>query len=180
MKHLKNWLPVFSLFIFLYAMFFFVSHIQHPERLPKMFGFQVVKVLSGSMEPTFSKGDLLFLKETGVIKTGSIIMFAAENGALVTHRVSSMAETGFYTKGDANPIQDAHIVTFDAVVGIYAFHLPFAGDVVHWLASKYGIVSSAGVLLLIFLSSYYEKTIKKLCLRKKYVRYMPTEVDKRD
>lgn len=55
--------------------------------IPKLFSIEPMVVVSGSMEPSYMKGSLLYVKEdTGGIQTGDAITFY-RNGELVTHRV---------------------------------------------------------------------------------------------
>ena len=54
---------------------------------PKLFSIEPMVVVSGSMEPSYMKGSLLYVKEgAGGIQTGDAITFY-RNGELVTHRV---------------------------------------------------------------------------------------------
>jgi signal peptidase len=71
--------------------------------------FVFAAVISGSMEPTFSKGDLVlmqtFYREP---KLGDIVMFPMYGiKEPITHRVVDITEKGdIVTKGDANPSTD--------------------------------------------------------------------------
>ena len=71
----------------------------------RLLGYNVYNVISGSMEPTFSVGDLLYVKKVDMedIKVGDPITFVLnENLVVATHRVTRIdAENQrFYTKGD--------------------------------------------------------------------------------
>jgi len=106
----------------------------------------VVVVISGSMNPSIRKGDLLFVKGTdpstiknGTIedKNGDIIVFDARNlwiGAPnepIVHRVINKYQIGddwyFQTKGDANPSPDPAAVSEDRVHGVVIGMIPFIG-----------------------------------------------------
>ena len=54
--------------------------------LPMPFGYGIASVLSGSMEPEFSKGTLLLVKETTDVEVNDIIVYQSDN-MLITHRV---------------------------------------------------------------------------------------------
>ncbi|MCS4541694.1 MAG: signal peptidase I [Euryarchaeota archaeon] len=65
----------------------------------------VVAVVSDSMVPTFSKGDLLFVKgvDSKALKEGDIIVFKVPLQTPVVHRLIRINGDGtFTTKGDAN------------------------------------------------------------------------------
>lgn len=60
-------------------------------------------VLSGSMEPKIHTGSICFINKKvpyDKIKTGDIIAFKAGKNTMVTHRVISVTNSGFETKGD--------------------------------------------------------------------------------
>lgn len=66
-------------------------------------------VLSGSMEPKIHTGSICFINKKvpyDKIKTGDIIAFKAGKNTMVTHRVISVTNAGFETKGDANKVSD--------------------------------------------------------------------------
>ncbi len=69
----------------------------------------IVAVESGSMEPTFYRGDILVLQGVPAdqLKVGDIIVFSpAEKATPVVHRIIKINDDGsFQTKGDANPGQ---------------------------------------------------------------------------
>ncbi len=93
----------------------------------------VVVVVSGSMEPTISKGDLLFVQgEDGDdIQNQSIIVFWGRLSDPIVHRVidKELRADGkwyFLTKGDANSIADGY-VSEDKVLGVVTGCIPSIG-----------------------------------------------------
>lgn len=70
----------------------------------------IVVVLSGSMEPAFYRGDLLFLKYPAKVDLGDITVYRTDDGQgiPIVHRVIEVdSGTGeFLTKGDNNPSDD--------------------------------------------------------------------------
>ena len=75
------------------------------NQLPMPFGIGIADVLSGSMEPTFSKGTLLIVKETDEVKKGDIVVYQSGN-TLVVHRVIDIQDDRITTQGDANNTAD--------------------------------------------------------------------------
>ena len=61
------------------------------NKLPMPFGYGAAVVLSGSMEPEFSKGDLIIVKETDDFDLNDIVVFESGN-SLVVHRVVGMGK----------------------------------------------------------------------------------------
>lgn len=82
-------------------------------------------VTSGSMEPTFKKGDLVFMQNVLIQPdVGDIIIFPEPTGnrvgsdvITVTHRIISISGDNIKTKGDANPIVDSWSVDGNKLLG---------------------------------------------------------------
>ena len=75
------------------------------NQLPMPFGYGLANVLSGSMEPTFSKGALLLVKESKDVQTGDIVVYQSGQ-ELIVHRVIAQKGKTIITKGDANNVSD--------------------------------------------------------------------------
>ena len=100
----------------------------------RLLGFQCFTVISPSMEPEYGVGDLLYVKKVdpNTIKEGDVITFIVNEDLVVgTHRVVRVdAENQrFYTKGDANEIEDQNPVHFNNVIGVPQFSIPKLGYV---------------------------------------------------
>ena len=57
--------------------------------VPKLVGIEPMIVLSGSMEPAYSVGSLLYVRhmDASSIKAGDPVTFYLDDNTLVTHRV---------------------------------------------------------------------------------------------
>lgn len=100
----------------------------------RVLGYQVFTVISGSMEPTYSVGDLLYVKgvDPATISVGDPVTFILNEDLVVaTHRVVGVdAENQhLYTKGDANDLVDSEPVHFKNVIGVPKFSIPLLGYV---------------------------------------------------
>lgn len=126
---------------FLAARYFF------HEDLPKVFGFSRAVVISGSMEPTFSPGDMLFFCESGNLEVGDIVIFRSD-GDFVTHRIVGINENGYVTMGDANNTKDGTISRSD-IEGKMVLILPGMGNVADFLRTPLGFLVLLGVGVLI-------------------------------
>ena len=99
---------------------------------PMVAGYRPVVVLSGSMEPTYHVGSVIYYKQADFadINVGDAITFRAGENSMVTHRVSQKSELSgtFTTKGDANLTEDPAPVPYENVIGkVLKFSIPMAG-----------------------------------------------------
>lgn len=117
--------------------------IFHQEN-PELFGWSFAVVLSGSMEPAFSAGDLLLIHRQDSYRQREIVTFS-ESGTLITHRIAEETEEGFVTKGDANNAPDENLVSTDRIYGKVAAVIPGVGKAVLFLRRPAGLL---GILLL--------------------------------
>jgi len=110
--------------------------------IPKFVGYEPMVVLSGSMEPTYHVGSLLYIKDvdTDDIEVGDAITFYLDSNTLATHRVISIDENAgtYTTKGDANDVDDGNALTIDQIKGKPAFNVPVLGYVAEKITSKSG------------------------------------------
>ena len=126
----------------------------------RLLGFQCYNVISPSMEPEYMVGDLIYVKDVdpATIKEGDVITFIVNEDLVVgTHRVVRVdAENQrFYTKGDANEIEDQSPVHFNNVIGVPKFAIPKLGYVSDFVQNPPGMYITIGVgiilILLVFL-----------------------------
>lgn len=115
----------------------------------RLLGYQVYNVISGSMEPTYSVGDLLYVKavDPDSVKVGDPITFVLnENLVVATHRVVGIDSENrlFTTKGDANESADAAPVHFNNLIGVPKFHIPLLGYVSDYVQHPPGTYVAIG------------------------------------
>ncbi len=134
----------------------------------RLLGFQVYTVISGSMEPKYSVGDLIYVKKVDptTIQVGDPITFVMNEDLIVaTHTVIRIdtEEQHFYTKGDANDTPDSRPVHFKNLIGKPIFSIPLLGYVSNWIQHPPGtyIAISVGVLLIavVFLPDVFKKIV---------------------
>ena len=132
----------------------------------RLLGFQVYTVISGSMEPVYSVGDLLYVKpvDPATIQVGDDITFVLNEDLVVaTHRVVRIdaEKQHFYTKGEANETEDASPVHFKNVIGVVKFSLPWLGYVSDFIQNPPGmyitIAAGAVMIVLVFLPDFLPK-----------------------
>ena len=132
----------------------------------RLMGYQVYTVLSGSMEPEYSVGDLLYVKKVDVntIKVDDPITFILNEDLVVaTHRVVRIdAENQrFYTKGDVNEIEDQNPVHFNNVIGVPQFSIPKLGYVSDFVQNPPGMYITIGVGIVLILLVFVPDMIGK-------------------
>ena len=126
----------------------------------RLVGFQVFTVLSGSMEPTYHPGSLIYVKEVDYneIEAGQVITFMLDEDTVATHRVvevvpdeSDATVLRYRTKGDANDAEDGSLVHYKNVLGSPVFSIPKLGYLANFIQNPPGmyIAISAGAILLL-------------------------------
>ncbi len=126
----------------------------------RLIGLDVLYVVSGSMEPEYPTGSLLYIKEIDPysIEIGQTITFMLDEDTLATHRVveivkdeSDPSVIRFRTKGDANQANDGSLVHYKNVVGTPVFSIPYLGYVAAYIQNPPGtyVAISVGAILLL-------------------------------
>lgn len=160
----KVFIYCLSIFIVVVAIFFAAN--KSPNK--SMFGFRYYTVLTDSMVPEFSSGDMVFVKVAGSksIKEGDVITFNPSSGsdAYLTHRVvekitdyQGSGVTCFRTKGDANSSEDSFLIDESRVIGTVKFHLPKMGVIARFVQLRWYFVLPLIALMIVFfkMMKYY-------------------------
>lgn len=123
----------------------------------RLFGMDVFVVQSGSMEPAYPVGSLVYVRQTdpAELKVGDVITFELGGGVRGTHRiveiVDSNGSAAFRTKGDANDAEDQGLVAPADIVGKVVFSVPRLGFFVAGIQKPPGMyvaISAVAVILL--------------------------------
>lgn len=126
----------------------------------RVVGLQVFTVLSGSMEPTYHTGSMIYVKKVDPysIRVGDPITFMLDENTVATHRVVGIVPDEedptvirFRTKGDANESEDGGLVHYKNVIGTPIFSIPGLGYFADYIQHPPGmyIALSGGALLLL-------------------------------
>ena len=119
-----------------------------PLTLPRLMGYEIYEVVSGSMEPEIPVGSVIYVKAAVPEDIGEEEVIAFWSGSsVVTHRVmkNRLAEREFVTKGDANVAEDLHAVPYTGLIGRVVWHFPKVGRL---MALYTGNAGKACLLLL--------------------------------
>ena len=142
----------------------------------RLIGLQVYSVLSGSMEPAYPVGSLIYVKAVDCkeLKVGDPITYRLDEDTVVTHRIIEVLideedpnTIRYFTQGDANDIPDATSVHYKNILGTPVFAIPYMGYVSNYIQNPPGmyVAISAGaiLLMLVFLPDLFsdEKPGKK-------------------
>ena len=131
-----------------------------PVTVPRIFGYQVYNVISGSMEPAIPTGSLVYAKsvEPADVETDDVIVFygSADTGAIITHRVVENHKVSgeFITKGDANEENDPLPVDYDYLLGEVSLSVPYLGEILAMLVTVHGkiaVVCMIGAAVIFFI-----------------------------
>lgn len=147
------------------------------NQLPMPFGYGSAVVLSGSMEPALSVGDLIIVKETETLTENQIIVYEQES-SLIVHRIVDISGNQIIAQGDANNTPDDPIDA-SLVKGEVVAVVPGAGMAVEAIRSPAGIlviVGLAAVLLELPHLRQKKKDEKELDQLKEEIRRLKEEL----
>ncbi|MCC2333735.1 signal peptidase I [Cellulomonas wangsupingiae] len=125
--------------------------------VPRLIGAVPLTVLSGSMEPTISAGDLVVVRPTDPadLRIGDVVTVqpVSDDPTLVTHRIVGVTHgsdgiAGFVTQGDANEHADEPVVP-EQVMGRVVYTVPLVGHVTHGTWGPY-VAAAVGVGLVVY------------------------------
>lgn len=134
----------------------------------RLIGMQVYTVLSGSMEPVYHVGSLIYVKDVDpfALEIGDDITFLLDEDTVATHRIVGIVpdeedpETiRFRTKGVANEQEDGGLVHYRNVIGKPVFTIPYLGYLASYIQEPPGtfvaIAAGAVLMLLVFLPDLF-------------------------
>ncbi|PLT35576.1 signal peptidase I SipW [Bacillus sp. V5-8f] len=165
-KKLLKWVGNIASFIiygFLICVIYLVISSKMAGGTPKVFGHEIMTVLSGSMEPGIQTGSIIAIKpveDPAKFKKGDVITFKAgdDPNTLITHRIIKVEKVNstvqYITKGDNNDSKDPDPVLATNVVGEYTgFTIPHVGNIMSFIQSKTGAIYALivpGVLMILW------------------------------
>lgn len=123
--------------------------------LPMPFGYGAAVVMSGSMEPAFSVGDLVFVKDTDQYEVGDVVIYQ-EQAVLVMHRIHAVEEETIITQGDANDTADLPVYKTQ-VRGLVIASVPAVGDIFLWMKRPAGIIMTLLTAFLLLEIPYWRE-----------------------
>lgn len=173
-------MAVISVVIFILGLTIFVSVLRASAgKAPSVFGFSVLQVTSGSMEPEIPVGGIVVVRKAKPesLKVGDVISFYSNDidisGKVNTHRIieikqSESGEKIFRTKGDANEYADTAAVFEIDLVGKMILNLGSVGGSVFDVLRNPTIILIFIVLPLIFITLGEAVNLAKLIAEYKF------------
>ena len=114
-------------------------------KAPKVMGYTLFRVMTGSMEPAIPVNSLIIVKEISPeqLQEGDVISFYSRDPSLMgqvnTHRIVSIeqmnGEYHFHTKGDANNVDDKYETLQGDLVGKVIYSSYRLGQVVRLISN---------------------------------------------
>ena len=140
----------------------------------RLMGLEPYVVLSGSMEPTYHVGSLIYVKDVDYkqLKVGDPITFLVSENTVVTHRIVEVLvdeedpdTLRYFTKGDANDVADGTSVHYKNILGKPVFSIPYLGYLSNYIQNPPGmyvaIAAGALLILLVFLPDVFSDEEKE-------------------
>lgn len=134
----------------------------------RLVGLKPFVVLSGSMEPTYRVGSLIYVKSVDYqkLQAGDPITFMISQDTVVTHRIIEVMvdeedpnTIRYFTQGDANDTPDGSSVHYRNILGKPVFSIPYLGYVSNYIQNPPGmyvaIAAGALLILLVFLPDIF-------------------------
>ena len=132
------------------ALVAFTIFTTKPGEAPELFGYSMLRVVSGSMEPEIPTGSLIWVKscEPSEVAEGDVISFYSRDvsiaGQINTHRVIAIEFDGagyqFETKGDANLNADSFAVYGSDIIGKVVHVSIILGKLAALVGSRAGLL----------------------------------------
>lgn len=128
---------------------------------PYALGHRSFTVMSGSMEPAVSTGDVVVVRSIAPLEAnvGDVVTFTDPNDSsrLVTHRLRKARARGetvvMVTKGDANNTPERWAVQADGRIGQVQYRIPYIGHAVASVRGR-GVVFFLLVIPVLLLAIY--------------------------
>lgn len=140
-----------------------------------IFGYSFFKVITGSMEPSLSVGELILTHEDAfdTLTVGDVISFRSQSpdmiGTIITHRVIQITsdesgELQLITKGDNNLSVDSYYVSRSNYVGKVIWN---SGDsllsgILNFFSNKFGFLACIAFPCLLIATLVLRDNVKKM------------------
>lgn len=137
----------------------------------RIFGLTPYTVLSGSMEPSYHVGSLIYVRQIDPdeLRVGDPVTYMIEGGTVVTHRIVEVitddndpTSLSFRTKGDNNDTPDGDPISANNVIGKPVFTVPLIGYVAVFVQNPPGSYFVIGILAALLILAFMPDILNKL------------------
>ncbi len=165
MRKIKSILSGIILIItFILVILLFLTKIS--GETPQIFGYQILRISSQSMEPELMIGDIILSKNIDDISSvhkGDVVTYIGETGDYagkhITHEVivePYKTDSGYFlqTQGIANDVSDP-VISADNLVGTMLCKLTVLSVVYNFFMTPWGLIIILGVLAILFINEVF-------------------------
>lgn len=133
--------------------------------LPMIVGYKPLVVLSGSMEPTYKVGSILYYHKVDESELGvnDVITFKYDD-LVITHRIENINGDEYSTKGDANNSPDPLPIKYENIMGkVGKLTIPFLGFYVNFINEHLYLIA---IVVLILVSEFLLNNVRTFDIKK--------------
>lgn len=154
----------FAILIFFEGLMFVQNKFLKTE-YPNLFGYSILTVKTGSMEPTIHAGSSILSKIEKDYKVGDIVVYKEKN-ILVTHEVISIDGYKYETKGSAN--NTSEIISKDKIQAKIVCYEPWFSNLATNLRNPIMLIilGFLGLIVPEILLNIFKKTEKVKVVKK--------------
>ena len=144
----------------------FTIFVRITGNTPTLFGYSILRVSTGSMEPELMVGDVILTKEVDEVKSlavGDVITYKGTIGEyadmLITHQIvkapyEENGTTYVVTKGIANDIEDQPVPA-DRIISKLVCKIPFLDALYGFFLTPWGLLSAVALIILAFAGEFW-------------------------
>ena len=144
----------------------FTIFVRITGNTPTLFGYSILRVSTGSMEPELMVGDVILTKEVDDVNSlavGDVITYKGTIGEyadmLITHQIvkapyEENGTTYVVTKGIANDIEDKP-VPVDRITSKLVCKIPFLDALYSFFLTPWGLLTAVALIILAFAGEFW-------------------------
>ncbi len=160
LKKIFNFLGILLLVVLL-AVVIVMFNARISGEAPNIFGYQIFRVSSGSMEPELMVGDVILVKsvEPEEVRKGDTVTYKGEDGdfgdKFITHKVVEepviendvyiFQTQGIYEGALPDPLWDE-----EQLIGKFVCKIPYINAVYNFFLQPYGLVTFVLIIIVLF------------------------------
>lgn len=171
MKKIKALTNIVVDIVICVLLLYIVGEVFFPTQTANIIGYRFYSILTESMNPVISPGSLVLSKNVDgdtSLAPGDIITFEADllgERLTYTHYLKKIEkdETGrerYYTQGNTAQDYDQFTTYRKDIKGVYITHVPYAGRVMNFIKSPFGMIEGVIIVLLLInqhiMGAYFE------------------------